>query len=82
MKKLILITGTVETSLSMPHYKCNIWAERERENLQFITSTDQAFTGYNSFMDYCINYVAKYFNDEKFTDGAYTIFMEQLIPIY
>ena len=82
MKKLILVTGTVQTALSMPHYKCDIWAEREGKNLQYITSTDQAFSGYDSFMDYCIGYVATYFNDEKFKDGAYTIYMEQLIPIY
>lgn len=78
MNKLILITGTCQMKENKVAYNVHLWAECERTNLTFITSTDRVFDGYNDLWKWAKERAALYFQQDQFLDGAYTIYQDHI----
>lgn len=87
----IMITGTAKT---MPvntspicvsfkvEYDVNIWASKQGEQLQFISSKKLTLCGYNDLWRLAkSNVISLLGDDAKFDDGAYTQFLDHLIMI-
>ena len=87
----ILITGTAKT---IPYkisacttgfkvqYDVHIWASKEGEQLQFITSKyEWLLRGHGDLWALVKVKVREYFKMPKFDDGAYTQFLDHLIII-
>jgi len=62
-------------------YNVNIWASLENTQLQFITYKDNVLLcGHGDLWQLAKDVVSNYFKEEKIRDGAYTQYLEHLIP--
>lgn len=87
--RTILISGTAQTK---PYrisncstgfkvqYNVWIWAARENEPIQLVKTLDVLLCGHGDLWTIAKAIAHGYFNDEKFEDGAYTTYLDHLIP--
>lgn len=82
----ILITGTVKT-IGKPsvngvdfntEYDVQLWGSREGEQIQFLRPIDKVLSGYNDLWKLAKETASKYFESDKFQDGAYTQFLDHI----
>jgi hypothetical protein len=78
----ILISGTYQSIGNMINYDVFIWASKEGEQIQFVTSKFLPLDNYTTLWALAKANVISYFgNDAKFDDGAYTQFLDHLTPV-
>lgn len=78
----ILISGTVNSYGNQVQYNVHIYAAKEGEQIQFVSSVDNGILfDYNELWRKAKNICAVYLDDNKLKDGAYTQFLDHLIKI-
>lgn len=60
-------------------YDVNIWAAKDGQQIEFITSKKQVLPNYNHLWDMAKDKVVNYYKEPLFNDGAYTTYLDHLI---